>query len=157
MFHRLFAKQLKPLSLPGGRRPPRRRFEPSIESLEDRTLLSFNAPLTLPTGIDPHGLAAANLTRSGNLDLVVANKGFSDGTFRGLSVLLGNGDGTFQRAGNIDVGPSPFAMAAGDFTGNGILDLVVTHADEERRPGLGRRGHRRGRRQRAPGPRRRHF
>jgi hypothetical protein len=100
--------------------------------LEARTLLSFNAPLTLPTNVSPEGVAAAQLTGSGNLDLVVANQGFSgDGTFRSVSILLGHGDGTFQPAQNIDVGPSPFAVAVGDFNGDGIPDLAVTHAQPD--------------------------
>ena len=107
----------------------RLRTRPRVESLEARTLLSFNAPLTLPTNVSPEGVAAAQLTGSGNQDLVVANQGFSDGTFRGVSILLGNGDGTFQPARNIDVGSSPFAVAVGDFNGDGIPDLAVTHAE----------------------------
>jgi hypothetical protein len=106
------------------------RARPTIQILEDRTLLSFNAPLTLPTDVSPEGLVAADLTGNGILDLVVANQGFSaDGTFRAVSILLGNGDGSFQPARNIDIGPFPFAVAVGDFNGDGTPDLAVTHAE----------------------------
>ena len=40
-------------------------------------------------------------------------------------VLLGNGDGTFQPAVQYAVGSVPDAIVAGDFTGDGRLDLAV--------------------------------
>src|SRR5262249_59883305 len=45
-----------------------------------------------------------------------------------VSVLLVNGDGTFQAGGNFAVGASPSSVAVGDFNGDGILDLAVTNA-----------------------------
>jgi len=108
----------------------RLRTRPEVQILEDRTLLSFNAPLNVPTGQSPHGVAVVDLTGNGISDLVVTNKGFNDGTLRGESILLGNGDGTFQPARNIDIGPNPFAVAVGDFDRDGTADLAVTHADD---------------------------
>jgi hypothetical protein len=122
-------KWLKSMSLPSVRRRGWPRFIPIVEGLENRTLLSFSAPFTLPTDVSPHGLAVADFNGDGNSDLVVTNQGFHDGTFRGVSILLGNGDGTFQTARNFDVGDNPFAVAVGDFNGDGIPDLAVTHAD----------------------------
>src|SRR5207245_2776859 len=52
----------------------------------------------------------------GKLDLATA----------GVSVLLGNGDGTFQPATYINIGSSPTSVAVGDFNGDGKLDLGVT-------------------------------
>ena len=44
-----------------------------------------------------------------------------------MSVLLGNGDGTFQPQVTYAVGSDPDAIVAGDFTGNGQLDLAVAN------------------------------
>ena len=44
-----------------------------------------------------------------------------------MSVLLGNGDGTFQPQVTYAVGASPGAIVAGDFTGDGHLDLAVAN------------------------------
>jgi hypothetical protein len=65
-------------------------------------------------------LAVADLNGDGNLDLVSVNE--DAGT---VSVLLGNGDGTFQDAVSYATGGTPRAIAVGDLTGTGTLDLVV--------------------------------
>jgi hypothetical protein len=45
-----------------------------------------------------------------------------------VSVLLGNGDGTFQAARNFGVGSYPLSVAVGDFNGDGVPDLAVANA-----------------------------
>jgi WD40 repeat protein len=67
-------------------------------------------------------VAVADLDGDGVLDLAVANGGSNN-----VSVLLGNGDGTFQAAANYAVGSDPVAIAAGNFDGNGYLDLSVAN------------------------------
>ena len=42
-------------------------------------------------------------------------------------MLLGNGDGTFQPQVTYAVGGEPDAIVAGDFTGDGRLDLAVAN------------------------------
>ncbi len=41
------------------------------------------------------------------------------------SVLLGNGDGSFQAARNFPAGTFPQSVAVGDFNGDGLQDLAV--------------------------------
>jgi acetyl esterase/lipase len=46
-----------------------------------------------------------------------------------VSVLLGNGDGTFQVSRDFEAGAFPVAVAFGDFNGDGRADLVVADFD----------------------------
>ena len=66
---------------------------------------------------------AADFNGDGRTDLAVANSGTND-----VSVLLSNGDGTFQNQVRYAVGDYPIALVAGDFTGDGRTDLAVANA-----------------------------
>jgi hypothetical protein len=68
-------------------------------------------------------VAIGDLNGDGKPDLVVAN---SDG-YDNISVLLGNGDGTFQTRINYAVGSVPYSVALGDLNSDGKLDVVVTN------------------------------
>src|SRR5262249_36734619 len=65
-------------------------------------------------------VAVGDFRRIGLLDLAVAN--YQSGN---VSILLGNGDGTFQPPVNYSAGPNPVSVAVGDFNRDGRLDLVV--------------------------------
>jgi hypothetical protein len=67
-----------------------------------------------------------DLNGDGIADLAVTNFLSND-----VSVLLGNGDGTFQAAVNYVVGPSaapPLCLAVADFNRDGLPDLAVAFA-----------------------------
>jgi predicted dienelactone hydrolase len=66
------------------------------------------------------GVSVADLNRDGKLDLVVSDNA--------ISVLLGNGDGTFQSPVTYAVGESPTEIKIADFNGDGKLDLAVTNS-----------------------------
>jgi hypothetical protein len=70
----------------------------------------------------PVAVTVADVNGDGKLDLIVANE---DGD--SASVLLGNGDGTFQGAVNVDVGTSPESVVAADFNGDGKLDMATSN------------------------------
>lgn len=59
-------------------------------------------------------------------DLTVTNA-INDNT---ISILLGNGDRTFQNRIIYTVGIPPVSLTAGAFRDDSKLDLVVTNADE---------------------------
>lgn len=65
-------------------------------------------------------ILVADFNHDGNLDLAVANAGTNT-----VSILLGNGDGTFRPANNVVIGGHPTAIAAADFTRDGFADLAV--------------------------------
>jgi hypothetical protein len=75
-------------------------------------------------GGGPQFAATADFNRDGKLDLVAANEGTG-----AVSVLLGNGDGTFQSSKDYSTGGGAQAPIVGDFSGDGKLDLAVPYFD----------------------------
>jgi len=65
-------------------------------------------------------VAAADFNADGKLDLAAANY-YSNS----VSLLLGNGDGTFQTARSFAAGNGAQSATASDVNGDGKLDLVV--------------------------------
>jgi hypothetical protein len=57
-------------------------------------------------------------------DMAVANYSSND-----VSVLLGNGDGSFQGARSFGAGGTPVYVAVGDFNCDGWPDLAVANHD----------------------------
>src|SRR5262249_31712579 len=64
----------------------------------------------------------------GKLDIAAAinPEGIGPG---GVSLLINNGDGTFQAARNFALGQAPTSISAGDFNRDGKLDLALATPD----------------------------
>jgi hypothetical protein len=103
--------------------PSRPAARPRLEALEHRWVPSFAAPVFYPTGHLVASTAAGDFHNNGNLDLVTANT-----DSRTVSLLPGNGDGTFQPAVSVNVGAGFTAdVQAADLNGDGNLDLVTAN------------------------------
>jgi hypothetical protein len=91
---------------------------------------TFQAGVDYASGGDgAAAIAVADFNHDGIPDLVVANSGSLNNHGQGgnVSVMLGNGDGSFQPAVNYTAGLSPFALTVADFNGDGIVDLAIAY------------------------------
>ncbi|MGI8553254.1 MAG: FG-GAP-like repeat-containing protein [Dehalococcoidia bacterium] len=72
-------------------------------------------------GTNPVSIATADFDNNGKPDLVVANAGSNN-----ISILLGNGDGTFQTPANFPAGTAPSFVAVAKLRGDSSPFDVVT-------------------------------
>jgi hypothetical protein len=112
------------LKRPGTTQGKSKRIKPTIEILEDRMVPAlFQAPIVTGTGgLNPVSVAVSDFTPAHNFDLAVVNNRSGGAT---LSILLGNGNGTFKPGQIFSVGNSATSVVAGDFNGDGIQDIAV--------------------------------
>jgi Bacterial Ig-like domain (group 3)/FG-GAP-like repeat/Domain of unknown function (DUF4214)/FG-GAP repeat len=95
---------------------------------------TFAAAQSFPAGPNPSALITADFNHDGRLDLAVVDDGGVGSVTgqRGVSVLLGQGDGTFVTLPPLPVGLSPVSIAAADFDEDGTPDLAVAQANFDR-------------------------
>jgi hypothetical protein len=74
------------------------------------------------TGLSPQAVAVGDFNGDGKLDVAVVN-----GNSNTVSVMLGNGDGTFQAKTDYVTGSTPRGIVAAHFTSSGFLDIAVTN------------------------------
>ena len=93
-------------------------FEETVNAVAGN---GFNPAVNYPAGSFPLYMAAGDFNGDGKVDLAVA----TDLNSSDISILLGNGDGTFQAPVSYATGENVYWVAVGDFNGDGIPDLVI--------------------------------
>jgi FG-GAP-like repeat/Abnormal spindle-like microcephaly-assoc'd, ASPM-SPD-2-Hydin len=84
---------------------------------------TFRSPVYYSVENEPRSVAVGDFNRDGNLDLAVSGE-TSPGNGC-ISVLFGNGDGTFQPAVNLPLSAYSTFVAVADFNDDGIPDLLA--------------------------------
>jgi hypothetical protein len=84
---------------------------------------TFQSSVTYAIAADATSVTTGDFNGDGRLDLATSN--YNGGTGSTVSILLGNGDGTFQPHKDYAAGSGPNQLVAGDFNDDGRLDLAV--------------------------------
>jgi len=90
---------------------------------------TFRRHVDYDAGHCPSGVAAADFNGDGKLDLVVANLSENNNDPH-VSILLGNGDGTFRPQVKYPTTMGAAKVDIADFNADGKLDLVVSHGTD---------------------------
>ncbi len=88
----------------------------------------FNSVSNFTTGIGtyPTALISADFNGDGKKDLATANTATQN-----VSVLLGNGAGSFSSPTMFNAGDFPVAIISADFNGDGKMDLATANKDDD--------------------------
>lgn len=77
-------------------------------------------------GYNPSSIITGDFNKDSKLDLAVTNRNLVN---RNVTVILGNGDGTFQSPMNYAVNPLPIFLTTADFNNDTKLDFAVANGD----------------------------
>ena len=86
---------------------------------------------TVPTwSINPEGIVAMDFNGDGKLDLAVTSANANSPASYQVTILLGNGDGTFTAGNSYPTGNGDQSIAGGDFNGDGKPDLAIANYND---------------------------
>jgi FG-GAP-like repeat/Abnormal spindle-like microcephaly-assoc'd, ASPM-SPD-2-Hydin len=88
---------------------------------------TFQSPQVFNTNSDPGSVLVDDLNDDGKMDLAILDGQYPSGY---LSVLLGNGNGTFQDHVDFNLPSEAYGFASADFNGDGRLDFAIYDGDD---------------------------
>ena len=88
---------------------------------------TFQSPTLYPTGANPSSVVSGDFNGDGKLDLALTSTPLNSSPGNLVSLLLGNGNGTFQAPALFGTGSQAYSAVVGDFDQGGALDLVVAN------------------------------
>jgi len=97
-----------------------------MSRVSDAATVSFQPERSYSVGTNPNAVVVGDFNHDGKRDLAVVNYGDpTTGDNGSVSILFGNGDGTFQSAKNVAIGKNCTSLVAGDFNMDGDDDLAL--------------------------------
>ncbi len=110
-----------------GRPPAARRFRPHVEALDGRIVPTFLPAAGFAVAGTTVAVKSADFTGDGKADLAVLSSSVvAFQTVGTLTVLPGNGDGTFGAPISSPAGANPTSLTIGDDNRDGLKDVVVS-------------------------------
>ncbi len=91
---------------------------------------SFSTKVDYTVGIGPAFVKIADVNLDGKLDILTANRGSFVQAGDTVSILSGDGTGSFVLAQSVTVGQAPTSLALGDLDVDGDLDMVVSNSND---------------------------
>jgi hypothetical protein len=88
---------------------------------------TFQPVKAYATGANPSSIVIADFNGDGKLDLALTSTPLGSSQGNLVSLLLGNGDGTFASPKLFGTGSEAYSAAVGDFNGDGATDLAVAN------------------------------
>ena len=88
---------------------------------------TFQTVKAYPSGANPSSVVMGDFNGDGKIDLAMTSTPLGSAPGNLVSLLLGNGDGTFGAPTVFGTGSQAYSAAVGDFNGDGAADLAVAN------------------------------
>src|SRR5438132_14402947 len=102
-------------------------FDTTIAVLLHTKQGGLAAPVFYPVNLNPSGIVIADFNGDGKMDLAASNAGVDADPGNTVSILLGNGDGTFDPEFDLDGSFEAYDLTAADFDEDVRIDLATAN------------------------------